>query len=95
MAFIAKAPHSKKEMTALTWNIEGIRRNIFTLANVLHTKSPSLVFLNEVQLYQCDLNTVVQYIHHDYCYHLNSEDLYNFELPLLKSRAKRGTMILW
>ena len=37
----------------------------------------------------------MQYIERDYCYSLNSEDLYDPELPLHKHRAKGGTMVLW
>ena len=82
-------------MTALTWNIEGVRRHIFYLAEVLQSERCSLVFLSEPQAYQCDLPSIIQYIEHDYCYALNSDDLYDPDLPLDNSRAKGGTMLLW
>ena len=93
MASPAKA--SNFTLTALTWNIEGIRRNIFTLAQILEREKSSLVFLGEIQAYQCDIEVVVQYISHEYCYSLNSEDSTDPELPLYKSKAKGGTMLLW
>ena len=53
------------------------------------------MFLSEPQAYQCDLPNIVQYINHDYSYSLNSDDMIDSELPLLCSKAKGGTMILW
>ena len=42
------------------------------------TKEKSyLAFLSEPQLYQCDLPSITQYISHDYCYALNSDDIYD------------------
>ena len=93
MATSAKA--SSQQFSALTWNIEGIKRNTFLLAEVLKTKDISLAFLSETQAYQCDLSNIAQYIEHDYCYSLNSDDISDPELPLLRSNAKGGTMILW
>ena len=62
---------------------------------MLHTEGSSLVFLSEPQIYQCDLPSIAQYLDHDYCYSLNSDDLYDEELPLICNRAKGGTMVLW
>ena len=89
----AKAP--SQLLTCLTWNCEGLRRNVFILSEFLNTRNPSLAFLCEPQTYQCELRPLVQYIERDYCYSLNSEDLYEPELPLHKNRAKGGTMVLW
>ena len=93
MATSAKAP--AEQLTALTWNIEGIKKNIFTLAEVLKTEMPSLVFLSEPMVYQSDIGQVVQYLQHEYCYYLNSEDNFDPDLPFIKSKAKGGTMLLW
>lgn len=84
-----------KQLTALTWNIEGIKNNIFMLTEVLKDDSPDFVFLSEVQIFQCDLSYVAQFIAGEYCYHLNSEDSCDPELPLVQNRAKGGTMLLW
>ena len=93
MATSAKA--TSQQLSALTWNVEGIKKNIFPLAEVLNSKKSSLVFLSEPQVYQCDIASIAQYIDHDYCFSLNSEDDMDPELPLLKSKAKGGTMVLW
>ena len=57
--------------------------------------SPYFVFLSEPQCFQCDIKSVTQDIFPLYSYHLNSEDLYDLALPLEKSRAKGGTMLMW
>ena len=82
---------STDQLTALTWNIEGIKRHSFLLSEILNTELPSLVFLSEPQVYQCDLSGILQYIDQEYCHSLNSEDIYETELPLLRSEAKGGT----
>ena len=93
MATSAKA--TSQQLSALTWNIEGIKRNVFSLVEVLTSEKSSLVFLSEPQVYQCVMANIVQYLDHDYCSSLNSEDIMDPELPLLKSKAKGGTMVLW
>ena len=90
---IAKA--SNNQIPVLTWNIEGIRRHIFLLAETLTREKSYLAFLSEPQLYQCDLPSITQYISHDYCYALNSDDIYDPELPMATSKAIGGTMVLW
>ena len=55
----------------------------------------TLVFLSEPQAYQCELSSILQYINQEYCHSLNSEDIYETDLPLLRSKAKGGTMVLW
>ena len=70
-------------------------RNAIILSDILHSKLPSLVFLGEPQAYQCDMHTISQILGQDYCCSLNSDDVYDLELPLYKSKAKGGTMILW
>ena len=92
------APSAKakiQQLTAMTWNIENIRKNLFVLRDFLNSEESSLVFLSETQAYQCDLPGIAEYLDHDYCYSLNSDDLYDQELPLINSRAKGGTMVLW
>ena len=34
-------------------------------------------------------------IQHEYCHYLNSDDLYDPELPLVKARAVGGTLAMW
>ena len=65
------------------------------LAEVLRSEMPSLVFLSEPQVFQSDIQNTAQYFQPDYCYFLNSEDSNDPDLPLVSSKAKGGTMILW
>ena len=83
MATSAKA--TPQQLRALSWNIENIRRNVFVLRDFLNTEDVSLVFLSETQVYQCDLPSIAQYLDYDYCYSLNSDDLYDQDLPLVYS----------
>ena len=46
-------------------------------------------------LFQCDLALSMEIFNYDYCSSLNSEDCRDQELPLIKNRAKGGTMTLW
>ena len=59
----------------------------------IHT--PDLVFLSEPMTFQCDLLNQMEYFKGEYCASLNSEDLHNPELPLISSRAKGGTLVMW
>ena len=81
-------------LSIMTWNIEGLRRNIFNLKHFLETLKPDWVFLCEPQIYECDVNSVMSLIC-DYSFLLNSPDKFDPDLPLVKSKANGGTMILW
>ena len=83
------------KFVALSWNIEGLKRNIFSLQHFLHTIQPSLTFLSEPLIYNCDADSVIRSALPNYCFHLNSEDLHDLSLPLEKPRAKGGTLLLW
>ena len=72
-----------------------MKNSIFQLKNVLSTSKISFACLSEPQLYQCDVQQLLQYLEGDYCWHLNSDDLPDPELPLVKSRAFGSTMMLW
>ena len=56
---------------------------------------PHLVFLSEPQAFNCDIDNIMTFIKGDYGYRLNSEDIFDPDLPLLKSKASGGTMVLW
>ena len=79
----------------MTWNVEGIKPHQYFLSEVLLSKLPDLVFLSEPQIYQCDIGIPMKTVCHEYCYWLNSDDLYDQDLPLVKSKAKGGTLALW
>ena len=80
---------------SLTWNIEGISRNIFNLKHFIDIFNPDLLFISEPQLYQCNLNQIMSVISADYKYSMNSFDLFDPELPLIKSKAYGGTLVMW
>ena len=82
-------------MRVLSWNIEGFKRNVFTLASYLSLSNSSLVFLSEPQLFLCDAELTFSSLCKDFKYHLNSDDAINHDLPLLKRKAWGGTMALW
>ena len=86
---------SSKDLTALTWNIESAKKNIFFLKDILEARLPSLVFLSEPQAFQADINHIMDYVRGDYCHFLNSEDLHNPDLPLVTNHAVGGTLCLW
>ena len=81
--------------TALTWNCEGIKNNFFFLKNALSKYKVDLACLSEPQIYQCDAKHILKNLEGEYCWHLNSDDLLDQELPLVKSRAHGGTLMLW
>ena len=85
----------KCSFKALTWNCEGLKTNIFFLKNLLNTHNPIFASISEPQIYQCDVSSILQYLGEDYCWFLNSHDLQDPELPLVKSRAQGGTLMLW
>ena len=80
--------------TALTWNIEGIKTNLFSFSDVLFHNLPDLVFLSEPLIFQHDLEYIMKNLI-DYRASLGSNDLFDPELVLTRSRAIGGTMVLW
>ena len=55
---------------------------------------PDIVLLSEPQIYACDLHQTMNYLKGEYNCSLNSLDLYDLDLPLVKSKAYGGTMVL-
>ena len=83
------------KFVALSWNIEGLKRNIFSLQHFLACYKPCLTFLSEPLIFSCDISDVMKSALPNYKFHLNSDDLYDPALPLEKTRAKGGTLLLW
>ena len=79
----------------LTWNLAGFHRNKTNLKFFVDTYLPSFIFLSETNLYQCDLSNAMVLFRGEYMASLNSQDLYDLELPLTKTTTFGGTMILW
>ena len=46
-------------------------------------------------MYQTDIACHVTTIIHEYCYQLNSDDVSDPDLPLIKSKAVGGTLAMW
>ena len=77
----------------MTWNIEGIRRNIYSLKHFAEKENPDLIFL--IQIFQFDIKQIMDLLKGEYSFIVNSEDTLGPELGLIQNRAKGGTMILW
>ena len=80
---------------ALTWNIEGLRRNIHNLKFFINEHKPDLIFLSEPQIFKVDCDAAMSYLDADYNHHLNSADSYDVDLPLRQRKACGGTLVLW
>ena len=70
-------------------------RSKFSLKHFLDLYSPDFVFLSEPMLFQCDILLTMNLFKGDYSSALSSDDVFDHELPLMKKRAKGGTMTLW
>ena len=70
-------------------------RSKFSLKNFLDQYSPDFVFLSEPMLFQCDQLLAMSLFKGEYSSALSSDDVFDPELPLVKNRAKGGTMALW
>ena len=89
------AEASSQNYTAVSWNIEGFKRNKCNLKYFTDIFKPNLIFVSEPNLYQCDLSLATQIFKGEYCSFLNSSDLHDQSLPLSRSIAQGGTMIMW
>ena len=65
------------------------------MKSVLSNSRPTFAFLSEPQLFQCDAKQIFKYLDGEYCWHLNSDDLLDPELPLVRSKSHGGTLMLW
>ena len=70
-------------------------RNFFTLKHYVDHHHADLIFLSEPQIFAHDLAKIMRPLAQDYQACLNSEDRYDPELPLIKSRTHGGTLVLW
>ena len=74
----------------LIWN-----RNKFNLSSFVDDFSPHLIFLSEPQLFACDLATAFTMFKGSYQCHLNSNDVFCPDLPLISRKPNGGTMAMW
>ena len=84
----------QSKFVCLSWNIEGLKRNYQSLRFFIENLSPSLIFLSEPMMFQCDVASIVKFLPYPHFF-LNSEDLYDESLPLERGKPKGGTMVLW
>ena len=82
-------------LTCLTWNIEGVTRNLLDLKEYVDREDPDLIFLQEPMCFQCDLTKVNDILGDKYCCILNSDDKFDPELPLQTNRAHGGCLTLY
>ena len=83
------------ELSCLSWNVEGFRRNYLNLKHFFDHFQPQMVFLSEPQLYNCDMTLLASPFRGKYSFLLNSEEASNPELALDCLKARGGTMIMW
>ena len=89
------SPSSTTSITSLTWNVENLKKNKFTLKHFVDELVPDFIFLNEVQTFQFESKTATDIFQTTYSYFLNSDDMHDMELPFIKNRSHGGTMVLW
>ena len=82
-------------LKSLTWNIEGLKKNIFNLKYFISLSSPDLLFLSEPNLFSHDLGPLMKHLGDEYSWYLNSEDKFDNEAPFCKNKTFGGTMVLW
>ena len=79
----------------MTLNVEGLHRNVHNLRNLVSFHDPDWVFLSETQIFVSDIDLCLDYFKGDYESYLNSQDRFDPEMPLMKTKAFGGTMIMW
>ena len=82
-------------LSILTWNISGFKRNKFNLQSIIEDEDPSLIFISEPWLHLSDSAMATDNLDIQYNSYLNSEDRHDDLLSLHKSRAHGGTLTLW
>ena len=93
---LSDANTSKKLfLTNLTWNIEGLSRNVYNLLKIVQDEDPSLICLSEPWLHLPDAEISLENFLPKYKYFLNSEDRHDKLLSLVRCRAHGGTLVLW
>ena len=89
-------PQSTRIMlTSLTWNLEGMKRNLASLKHITEKAFPDLIFISEPSIFTSDLRVCMSLFRCKYCWELNSEDRYDQEAAMTKSRTIGGTMTMW
>lgn len=86
---------SKSTLKFFTWNLEGLKRNIFNLKHLTDLVNPDLAFLSEPNVFSHDADSLMTTCMNKYNYSINSEDKYDQESAFTKNKTSGGTMVLW
>ena len=82
-------------LKCLTWNLEGLKRNLFSLKYFTELTDADLVFLSEQNIFTHDVLPLMAHLSTKYSFYVNSEDMHDPEASFTKSKTHGGTMILW
>ena len=85
----------RRTIDILTWNCENIKNTIYCLNDFLQYYCVQLAFLSEPNIFQSDLLPTIDQIKGGYTHFLNSDDIYDPELPMVQNRMVGGTLVLW
>ena len=80
---------------SITWNIESLKSHKFTLKYFVDLVEPHFIYLNETLLFQFEANAATDLLRGEYEYTLNSDDVFDPELPFIRNKSHGGTMIFW
>ena len=82
-------------LKCLTWNCEGMKRNHLNLKYFADHTKPDFIFISEPNTFSHDLNQLMKYFASAYNFFINSEDIYDPELPLARNKTYGGTLVMW
>ena len=82
-------------LTCLTSNLEGFKRNLYSLRKYVDAHQPDLIFLSEPQIFHSDLLSCMSLFKDDFHGELNSEDKFETEIAMTRTRSTGGTMVMW
>ena len=74
-----------KTLVCLTWNCENIKTNVYCLRDTLDTVPADLIFLSEPNMFQPDIDSILNHLKGQYLLFLNSDDLFDPELPMIQT----------
>ena len=86
---------SKSTLKFFTWNLEGLKRNIFNLKHLTDLVNPDLAFLSEPNVFSHDADSLMATFMNKYKFSINSEDKHDQESAFTKNKTSGGTMVLW
>ena len=69
-------------LVVISWNIEGLERNIHNLDHFLSIVKPCLVLLSEPQIFACDVARAMLVSAGNYKYYMNSKDSHDPDTSL-------------